>query len=178
MLRKSLLILAAIALVATSGIADDNTRWINVHVTEADSNTNVEVHLPLNLVITVLESVNVEGFEGGKIDLEMHDAEIDWPAIFQAITDAPDGEFVTVRSDEADVDVTKRSGMVYINVNEKENDNVEAVVTVPVSLVNALNFDGDNRIDVRALLASLEELPNGELVKVTSDEATVRVWVE
>ena len=36
----------------------------------------------------------------------------------------------------------------------------------------------ENTLDVAALLQSFDKLPNGELVKVTSNEANVRVWIE
>ena len=40
------------------------------------------------------------------------------------------------------------------------------------------HFQFPNTLDVAALLQSLDKLPNGELVKVTSNEANVRVWIE
>ena len=51
-------------------------------------------------------------------------------------------------------------------------------VTVPVELMDALSFGEENTLDVAALLESFDNLPNGELVKVTSNEANVRVWIE
>ena len=57
-MKRKVVILVAIAalLAAPAAYAGDETRWVNVHVTENSSNTNVEVHLPLNLVLTVLRA--------------------------------------------------------------------------------------------------------------------------
>jgi hypothetical protein len=173
----ALVVVAALAF-APAAFGQDQDRWLNVHVTENESNTNVEVHLPMNLVLTVLRNVDVENFHGGRVDLELEDMEINWPEIMQAVKDAPDGKFVTVTSDEADVNVHKQAGTLYVTVNQKEDEMAQVEVTMPMAMVDALTLGEDKTIDVVALLKSFDELPNGELVKVTSNEANVRVWIE
>ena len=178
--RKVMTLVAVVALLAAPvAIADDETRWVNVHVTENSSGTNVEVHLPLNLVLTVLRNVDVENFHGGHVDLELdEDMDINFPEILKAVKDAPDGQFVTVTSDEADVNVRKEGGTLHINVNQKEDEMAQVEVTMPMEMMDALTFGEENTVDVVALLQSFDKLPNGTLVKVTSDEANVRVWIE
>jgi hypothetical protein len=51
-------------------------------------------------------------------------------------------------------------------------------VTVPMEMMDALNFGEDYTLDVAALLESFDKLPDGNLVTVTSQEANVRVWIE
>jgi hypothetical protein len=51
-------------------------------------------------------------------------------------------------------------------------------VTVPMEMMDALSFGEENTLDVAALLQAFDKLPNGELVKVTSEDANVRVWIE
>jgi hypothetical protein len=180
MKRKVLALVALAALLAApAAFAGDETRWINVHVTENTSNTNVEVHLPLNLVLTVLRNVDVENFHGGQVDLNLdEDMDINFPEIIAAIKDAPDGKFVTVTSDEADVNVHKQGGTLFVTVNQKDDEMAKVEVKVPLELMDALSFGEENTLDVAALLQSLDRLPDGDLVTVTSNEANVRVWVE
>jgi hypothetical protein len=180
MKHKIFSLVAIVALLAApAAFAADDSRWINVHVTENASNTNVEVHLPLNLVLTVMSNIDVEHFHGGHVDLELdEDIDIDFPEIMQAIKDAPDGKFVTVTSDEADVNVHKQAGILYVTVNQKEDEMAQVEVTMPMELMDALSFGEKNTLDVATLLQSFDRLPNGELVKVTSNEANVRVWIE
>ncbi len=180
MKRKVLALVALAALLAApAAFAEDETRWINVHVTENSTNTNVEVHLPLNLVLTVLRNVDVENFHGGQVDLHLdEDMHINFPEIIAVVKDAPDGKFVTVTSDEADVSVHKQGGTLFVTVNQKDDEMAKVEVTVPLGLMDALSFGEENTLDIAALLESLDELPNGELVKVTSNEANVRVWIE
>ena len=180
MKRRVITLVTLAALVAApAAYAADDTRWVNVHVTENSSNTNVEVHLPLNLVLTVLRNVDVENFHHGRVDLELdEDMDINFPEIMSAIKDAPDGKFVTVTSDEADVNVHKKAGTLYVTVDQKEDEMAKVQVTMPIELMDAFTFGEENTLDVAALLQSFDKLPNGELVKVTSKEANVRVWIE
>jgi hypothetical protein len=165
-------------LAAATGFTGDATRWLNVHVVSEEEEANVEVRLPLELVLTVINGIKVEGFDAGMVDLEIDDAEIDWPVILKAIKDVPDGDFVKVDSKDANVRVSKKADMMLIHVDEIDGDNAKVDVSLPMQLIDAINIDQDNRIDIKALLEAIDTLPNGELVKVTSDEADVRIWVE
>ncbi len=178
-MRKSLVLLSMVLLVAGFGFAGDiDTKWLNVHVTEADDDTNVEVHLPLNLVLALIDAVDAENFHDGVVDLELDDVEIDWPQVLAAVKEAPAGQYVTVDSNEAKVKVTKENNMILVHATEIEGDNAEVDVRLPLALVDAININEENQLDLKALLESLEQLPDGELVRVTSDEANVRVWIE
>lgn len=176
--RKVWTLVAIVALLLAPAAFAQETRWVNVHVTENSSSTNVEVHLPLNLVLTVLRNVDVENFHGGHVDLDLGETDINFPEIMKAIKDAPDGKFVTVTSDEADVNVRKEGGTIYVNVNQKDDEMAQVEVTMPMEMMNALTFGDDNTLDVAALLQSFDQLPNGTLVNVTSTDANVRVWIE
>lgn len=177
MARKYFFIFILIAALAGSAGATEG-RWLNVHVTEAEDNTTVKVHLPLSLVLTVIEGINVEGFEAGKVELHIDDMEIDWPTMLASLKDAPVGEYVTVQSDEADVVVKKQDDMILIDVDEKSDDHAKVTVRVPLDLIDAVTLDEENRIDIAALLRGFDSLPNGDLVTVESADANVRVWVE
>ena len=74
MKRYSTVLFAAILMVALTLSATEDTRWLNVHVIEGEGGANVKVHLPLPLILAVLNSVDVENFHGGKVDLEITEA--------------------------------------------------------------------------------------------------------
>ncbi len=176
---KKIAITLLVFLVAAGAVgATDSTRWLNVTVTEPGSNTKVEVHLPMELVVSVLGAVNVDGFRAGKVDLRLDEVDVDWPELFRAVTAAPDGKFVTVTSDDADVSLRKQAGTVYVDVEEKGGSRAKVKVTMPVAAMAALMVDGGSQVDVLALLESLRDLPDGELVRVDADDAQIRVWIE
>ena len=78
------------AAILTAG----DLRWINVHVDEAHEGTKVDIHLPLSLVDTAVNSIRTDAFHGGLIRLAMQDAEIDLKRIMAEIQSAPDGDYV------------------------------------------------------------------------------------
>ena len=177
---KTTLVLAAVMSLAFVLSAAEPVRWLNVNVVEHDDDhAKVSVHLPIDVVTKVVQAVSVEGFEDGTIDLDIDDAEIDWPKLLEAIRTAPDGDFVTVEADEAHVTISKKAGTIRIHVIETDEDEKATVdVTVPATILDALHFDKDNRLDLKPLLASLASLPNGDLVTVRSEDADVRIWIE
>jgi hypothetical protein len=178
MKKTAILISILFTVIAPCLKAADGGRWINVSVHENNGGTDVELHLPFDLIMSVIRGIDVEGFDAGKIDLEIEDMDIDWISIMAGIHDAPDGEFVRVKADDGQVEISKKNGTVYIHASEIGGDNAVADISMPVTLLAAFSIDDENRIDIAAMLSSLADLPSGELVRVTSDEANVRIWVE
>lgn len=163
--------------LATAASASDG-RWLNVHVTEAESNADVKVHLPLNLVLSVLGGIDFEGFDGGKIHIHTDDVDIDWVNVLTSLKDSPDGEYVTVDSDEADVTVTKNGGSFLVHVDQKEDEQAKVDINIPAQLIDAFHVDEESNMDIAALLRAFDDLPTGDLITVDSNEANVRVWIE
>ena len=178
MMRKILTLSAAFVLMAGALIAAEPTRWLNVHVESTEDHANVDVRVPLGMVLTVLDAVKTDELQAGKIVLHTDEADIDWPKLLKAIKDAPDAQFVTVSSDDADVKVRKEAGTIYVDVNEKTDDKAQVQVQVPASLIDAINIDQNDRLDLKTLLASLSSQTMGDLVKVTAPDANVRVWID
>jgi hypothetical protein len=178
-MKRRLMVIFAAALLAAAPLgAADPDRWLNVNVLDKSDGTKVEVHLPIQLVVAVLNSVDAENLHGGKVQLDIEDADIDWPQLLAAVKGSPDGEFVKVDAPDAKVQVSKRAGTLYVNVVETAEDHATVNVTLPMAMIDALKFDDANQIDIAALLTGLDQLPDGDLVTVEADDATVRVWVE
>ena len=175
--RKTLVLATLFMAVCLVAGATDG-KWINVHVTENESNTNVKVHLPLNLVLSVIGAINVEGFEAGKVHLHTEDIDIEWMEVLSSLRDAADGEYITVESDDADVNVSKRADTILVTVNQKTDEKAQVEVVLPAQIINAIQIDEEDRIDIAALLKGFDDLPAGDLIRVTSTDANVRVWVE
>ena len=178
-MRSRITAIAAIAILATGfAFASEDTRWVNVKVTEHSEGTNVEVHLPLNLVLSVLKSVDVENFHRGHVDLDIDDVDIDWVEMLAAVKDAPDGQFVTVDSPDANVSVRKEGGSFFIDVDEIDGEQSKVKVQLPVEFMDAIYINEESQIDIAAMLQSFDKFPNGDIVTVESSDADVRVWIE
>ena len=119
---------------------------------------------------------------------------VDCRALLAAIKDTKDGEFVTVQSQDNDVQVAKQGGYMLVHVVEKrwhegkdgkeikdgkstEKSRVE--VKVPMKVVEALFSAGKDELDVLAALRALSAHGGDtELVSVKDEENTVRVWLD
>ncbi|NOZ95920.1 MAG: hypothetical protein GXP47_14445 [Acidobacteria bacterium] len=182
MFRKLTTMTAATILLATSvclaGGTEQPTRWLNVKVNATEKHANVSIRVPMTLVTTFLDAIKTDELQGGKIRIDTEDVEINWPKILQAIKDAPDGQFVTVESDEADVKVEKLAGMLRIHVQEKAGDREQVKVMVPAALLDAVSIDDQDRLDIKKLLANLDSSITGDLVRVEAPDASVRVWID
>jgi len=177
-MRFRALFITIIALSLATLVSANTDRWLNVHVTETGSNANIKVHLPLNLVLGVLGGIDVDGFEGGKINIHTDDVDVDWVAVLTSLQGSPEGEYITVDSDEADVVVTRTTAGFQVSVDQKTDEQARVRVNIPESLIDAFQVDENNDLDVKAMLEAFDKLPTGDLITVDSVEANVRVWIE
>jgi len=175
--RKALAIAAAAILTAGAAWTAEPVRWFNVHVSDRSDATEVKLHLPFSMVLTLVDAVQTEQLRHGKVSLHIDDVDVDWVAIVEELKVAPEGEFVTVEAPDGRVRFNKRAGLVSIDVEEGGEHGEKVLITLQEPLLAAFSVDVENRLDLRALLAGLEKV-NGELLTVHGDDADVRVWVE
>lgn len=158
-------------------------RCLHVRVVDSTQGETVNVNVPLSMAEMVLPAINKNNFHGGKISIDetgMHD--VDLPVLLNALRDAPDNEFVTVKSAEEDVRVAKQGGNLIVRVREaagksgKEAERVD--VTIPMRVVSAMMAKGENQLDLNAALRELETLGDTTLVTVNEATETVRIWVD
>jgi len=178
MMKKIIVISSLVILIAGFAYSADKTKWFNIHVTEQKDQTNVDVRLPLSLIYTAIDSIKTKEFHDGKIFLQMNKAEVNIPKLLEEIKKAPDAEYVKVNSKDADVNITKKDGIILINVTEKSKGHAKVVIKIPVALMDGLQINQNNELDVKSLLKNLENLDVDELVSVTGDDANVRIWIE
>lgn len=182
-MRKTMIVgFAAVMFIGLTVTATEPARWLNVNVVEhGDDDETVNLRVPVSMVRSLVEAISADGLENGVVELDLDDIEIDWPKLMAAIRSAPDGDFVTVKAEDARVVVSKKAGTIRIHVSEtaEPGDEGETVdVTVPAAVLDSLRFDGDGGLDLKPLLASLQSLPGGDLVTVRSTDADVRIWIE
>ena len=178
MQTRPIILAGAVMLVAAAAFGAEPTRWLNVHVNAIEDRTEVELHLPFQLVVTAVESVHGHGLEDGKVAFCTTDVDVDWPAILAEVRRAPEGQYVKVRETDGSVVVRKQAGVVLVTVDETGGDEAHVEVRLPEQLLDAFVVDEHDRLDLKALVGALERFGVGELVRVTAPDAHVRIWVE
>jgi len=176
MTRRSIYLAVATAALATVARCEE-MRWFNLEVNEPRRDTEVRLHLPMSLVVAALDVVDTKDLHHGKVHFCSHSSEIDWPAVLRQIRSAPEGQPVTVKSDDADLLVTRVGPIVKMRVDEHGTEGERLELSIEADLLDALTINSDSTVDVKALVARLGNT-RGEVLKVESHDAHVRIWVE
>jgi hypothetical protein len=169
------MLLCSTASVALAGLEG---RWFHVRVEEhGEDGEYVNINLPLQLVESLLPTIETDEFSHGKITIDDADLEgIDLRAALTALRDTPDGEFVTVRSKDESVRVAKENGLLVIHAEEADDERVR--VQMPLEVVDAMLATGENELDLLAGLYALADYDGGDLITVQSDDSYVRIWID
>ena len=100
---------------------------------------------------------------------------MDFKQIWTSVKDSGPAEFISIKSEEADIQVSTTSSHMIVKVNEKtEGHDIE--VHLPMALGDALfTLDGD--IDYEGILQALETV-DGDLVTISGADMNGRIWIE
>jgi hypothetical protein len=177
MKRIALAGVVLLLLATATSFAAMEGRWLHVRVQEHDDDGEyVAVNVPLELVGALIPTIETEEFRNGKIVIDDEIEEIDLRAALEALRDAPDGEYVTVRSRDENVRVAKERGFFVVDAEDDENEKVR--IRMPLEVVNAMLGAGRNEIDLMAALDVLADSGTGDLITVESDDSSVRIWID
>jgi hypothetical protein len=170
---------AALVVSATLVFAVTTTRYLHVRVSNPTTKELVRVNVPLMLAEKIIPAINHGQLRDGKIQCGDFTANgVNIRAILDALKTAPEGEFVTVQEIGNDVHVAKEHGQMVVHVmDKKDGQNVD--VTIPWEVAQALISDTrDDQLNVEAAIKALESVGDTTLVRVTSKDENVRVWID
>jgi hypothetical protein len=171
-----LIVLASTAALAAS----TDGRWLHIRVEEAHDDESVSINVPLSLVASLLPLVETDEFRGGRIRIDDHwdDDGIDLREVLDAVREAPDAEFITIRERDEVLRVSKDNGYLLVRTDERGGADDEVVnIRLPLAVVNAM-FARDDEIDLMAGLEALADHSDGDLVMVRDGDETVRIWID
>jgi hypothetical protein len=158
------------------GVAADS-RWIHLRVEDPDNDESIRIDVPVSMLHSILPSIDLDELdEDWLVDGGRHDG-LNLRELLAAVSDAPDGDFVKIRSREEHVRVGKEDGLLIAEVdNPDEGERVR--VRIPIVVVEALVSRGDDRLDLEAALEALAPYDGEELITVESDDERVRIWID
>ena len=166
---------------APSSTSAHGERWLHVRVMSTNSKgETVRVNVPLELAEKVLPAIDHDRLHNGKVRIGCMDCDgVDIRTIFEAVRSSKDGEFVTLQSNDADISVMKKDGMLFVHVHDKNKPKHSQVeVKVPMKVVEALLSGSKDELDIVAGLHALAGQGDVDLVSVKDDDNTIRVWLD
>ncbi len=175
-MKKILLTLALVALALSTAGAGE--RWLHVRVDGVRDGDHVRINVPLRFAEGLLGAVDTADLDEGRPGLGVAaDLEgLDVRAILAAVRDAPDSEFVTVRTEDESIRVAKERGFVVAHIDADGGDRVR--VRVPLAVIEAAVRGPRDELDLSAALRALADYGDVDLVHIDSDDESVRIWVD
>jgi len=174
------LLVAGVTALAVPAVAAPAEKYLHVKVEDPANGESVHVNVPVAMAAQILPAINNHDLHEGRVT--MHRAEVngvDVRALLDAVRNAPDDEFVTIKDNDSDVRVAKANGNLVVHVIDKKNKEQKVDVTVPLKIVDAL-FDTakNDELDIAAALRALNDAGDILLVTVQDASEKVRVWVD
>jgi hypothetical protein len=175
---------ASVIALAAPLFAAGAERYLHVKVEDGANGESVNVNVPLSMAQKILPTINNRDLHNGCV--RIHDAEmngVDVRTLLDAVRNAPDNDFVTVKQrNNAEIRVAKSNGNIIVHVNDVNDHggkDQKVDVTVPIKVVDALlSTAKDNELDIASALRALSDAGDILLVTVEDEGQKVRVWVD
>jgi hypothetical protein len=179
-MRTRVLCAAALLVAAFCLPAAAADLWFHVTVQEeGGDNANVTVNLPISIVEKALPLIPQDQMRDGRIVID--DQEFDavkLRALWREVSTSPDMTYVTVKTDNENVKVSKEGGYLVARTVASNAGGAQVNARIPLAVVDALLSGEGNTLNVQAALAALVAEGEGELVTVNDDNSQVRVWID
>lgn len=186
MIRKTLSIaLLALGLgaiqAAAANAANTDKLWVHIHVRDAKDGV-VSINLPISVIDKMANVIPTDGEGKGNAKLRFNDDDItvaELRDIWNEVRKQPDATFITVDELDSKVRVAKKGGYLLVRSHDKgQGRNEEVEMKIPGTVVDALLSAPGEQFNVTAALQALARHGEGELVTVTGEGETVRIWVD
>lgn len=169
----------ASAAFAGSRATDD--LWLHVKVHDANEDSRVTINLPLSVIEKAGPMIPREARTSGRIRFEDEDFTIaELREMWREVQRKPDATFITVDERDSKVRVAKRGNTLHVFAVDKGvgKRDEEVEIKIPVPVIDALLSGTGEELNIGAAIQALARQGAGELVTVTGDDETVRIWVD
>ena len=183
MIRKTLSIaLLTLSLGAIQAAAADTDKlWVHIHVRDAKDGV-VSINLPISVIDKMANVIPTDGEGKGNAKLRFNEDDItvaELRDIWNEVRKQPDATFITVDELDSKVRVAKKGGYLLVRAHDKgQGRNEDVEMKIPGTVVDALLSAPGEQFNVTAALQALARHGEGELVTVTGEGETVRIWVD
>ncbi|HEV2853412.1 MAG TPA: hypothetical protein VHC97_11465 [Thermoanaerobaculia bacterium] len=154
--------------------------WLHLKVDGGRGDEQVEINVPLSMVESFAPLLQGKVRSDGDTRVRLRDRDYDVDELRRAwrqLEKGPDATYVTINEPDSKVRIAKRGAYVVMTALDRaQGENVEA--RIPITVMGALLSGSGDEIDVAAALRELVRFGEGELVTVTSEQETVRIWID
>lgn len=161
--------------------ADTQDLWIHIRVLDAQDG-RVSINLPISVVERMGNVMPLEAGskENGRLRFDDEDITVsELRDIWNELRKHPDATFISVDEADSKVRVAKIKGNLVVRAHDKGAGRDEQVeMKIPGPVVDALLSAPGDQLNVGAALKALARQGEGEIVTVTGEGETVRIWID
>jgi hypothetical protein len=158
--------------------ADPEDLWLHVHVRDAQEG-RVSINLPLSVVDRMANVIPADTDGRSKLRFDDEDVSVaELREIWTELRKHPDATFITVDEADSKVRVAKIGGNLVVRAREHGIRDEEVEMKIPGVVVDALLSGSGEQLNVGAALKALARHGEGEIVTVTGEGETVRIWID
>lgn len=155
--------------------------WFHLQVHEGKEDAHVVINLPLSMVEKSAGFLrNKDGQNNsGRIrfnDTDMSKAELQ--AMWNDLRRQKDTTFLSVQETDGKVKMAKRGNYLMIQASDTGTKRENVEIKIPVPVVDALLSGPGEELNIAAGLQALVRAGEGEIMTVTSENETVRMWID
>jgi hypothetical protein len=168
--------LIAAALVSAPAAAAD--LWFHVKVDGGRHGEQATINLPLSMVGAFAPMISGEAHAAGRVRIKDRDYDVaELRRAWRELEEGPDATYVTVNERDSKVRIAKQGRYLVIEANDRGRGE-EVQARIPLTVMRALLSGPDDELDLGAAMEALAREGAGELITVTGDDETVRIWVD
>jgi len=168
-------LLAAGLAISPAAAAD---LWFHVKVDGGKDGEQVTINLPLSMVDKIAPMIHGEARSAGRVRIDDRDYEVaELRRIWRELENSPDAVYVSVNERDSKARIAKRGEFLVMEATDR-SDGEEVQARIPLTVMRALLSGSGDELDLSAALEALARQGEGELITVTGDDETVRIWVD
>lgn len=153
--------------------------WLHIRSENHDSRSNrVVINLPVKALARALPLIPRD--VSRNCELRINESSIsprELRAVVEQLRVAPSGTEVSLRPDGRELHVRRDGDVLEVSGTSDWNGGLDGSVKVPFDLAEAL-LGGDGDLDFRAAVELLVRRGTGEIMLVSREDQTVRIWVD
>jgi hypothetical protein len=154
-----------------------STEWLHVHVHNADEEETVKINMPISIMESLLPMVQEKAIREGKLHFDDHHmSKSELKKLWSSIKKEGDTDYLTIEKPGEKVVVSMQGKFFVVQTDEGSRKNVN--IRIPGAVMDALLAGPGEELDLIAAVKALRESGIKDIITVTGDDATVRVWID
>lgn len=155
--------------------------WLHVKVHDGKEDSHVNINLPLSVVEKSSAFIPSEARTSGKLRIDDEDVSVaELREMWAELQRHPDATWISVDAPDSKVRVSKRGNYLHVLAHDRKNSGrgEQVEIKIPSSVIAAMLATQGDQLDIAGAIRALAREGEGELVTVTGDDETVRIWVD